>query len=90
MALAKLCTTVAKLTKQSYGYQQLSRQYLVHDTDNVHPVGGTDIFDLCSEQPVCWCHQAITEGTQLELDLAVQVQLSSLWAKKTRWCGCAT
>lgn len=61
MALSKLCTTVAKLTKQAYGYKQLSRQYFVHDTDAVHPVGTTSIFDLCSEQPVAWCHQAITE-----------------------------
>jgi len=61
LALSKLCTSVAKLSKQAYGYQQLGRQYIVHDTDVVHPVGTTSIFDLCSEQPVAWCHQAITE-----------------------------
>jgi len=61
MALSKLCTTVAKLSKQAFGYQQLGRQYIVHDTDVVHPVGTTSIFDLCSEQPIAWCHQAITE-----------------------------
>jgi hypothetical protein len=53
--------TVAKLSKQAYGYQQLGRQLIIHDTDIVHPVGTTSIFDLCSEQPVAWCHQAITE-----------------------------
>lgn len=48
MALAKLCTTVAKPTKQSYGYQQLSRQLFTHDTVIVHPVETTAIYDLCS------------------------------------------
>ena len=61
MVLSKLCTTVAKLSKQAFGYPQLSRQYFVHDTDIVHPVGTTEIYDLCAEQPVAWCHQAITE-----------------------------
>lgn len=65
MALAKLSTAVNRLTKQSYGYQQLSRHYLVHGTDPVHPTGTTAVYDLCAEQPLCWLHQAITERSSI-------------------------
>jgi len=65
MALSKLCTTVAKLSKQAYGYQQLSRQFMRHDADIVHPVGSTSFYDLCAEQPITWCHQAITERSSI-------------------------
>lgn len=65
MALSKLSTAVARLTKQSFGYSQLSRHYLAHGVDPVHPTGTTAIYDLCSEQPVCWLHQAITERSNI-------------------------
>lgn len=65
MALAKLSTAVRKLTTQSYGYQQLSRQYLVHGTDPAHPTGTIAVNDLCSEQPFCFLHQAITERSEI-------------------------
>ncbi len=65
LALAKLSKAVSKLTKQSYGYKQLSRQQFLHGIDPVHPTGTYSIYDLCAEQPVCWCHQAITERANI-------------------------
>lgn len=90
LVLSKLCKTVDKITNQAYGYKQLSRQQFVHDTDIVHPVGSTDIYDLCSEQPFMWCHQAITERSliwQLKYDDQVipntwAVNSVASWAKQ--------
>ncbi len=65
MALAKLSSQVNRLTKQSYGYLQLARHELLHGVDPVHPNPTTAIFDLCAEQPVTWCHQAITERSNI-------------------------
>lgn len=65
LALAKLSKAVRKLTTQSFGYKQLARHQFLHGIDPVHPTGTYSIYDLCAEQPICWCHQAITERANI-------------------------
>lgn len=63
LALSKVVTAVAKMQKQAYGYLQLDRHIFDHRVDPAHPVGQSMyINDLCSEQPVAFCHQCISEN----------------------------
>lgn len=63
LALSKVVSAVAKMQKQAYGYLQLDRHIFDHRVDPSHPVNQTlYINDLCSEQPLAFCHQTISEN----------------------------
>lgn len=66
LALAKVVSAVAKMQKQAYGYKQLDRHIFDHRVDPAHPVNQSlYINDLCSEQPLAFCHQCISENSQV-------------------------
>jgi len=79
LALAKVVAAVSKMQKQAYGYKQLDRHIFDHRVDPAHPVNQTlYINDLCSEQPLCFLHQAISENAQV-----YQVRYNSQVAPQT-------
>lgn len=57
--LTNLRTAVKKLQGRTYGETQLNDQAFYHIGDVVHAGGTPVIHDLCSEQPLMWCVQAI-------------------------------
>lgn len=64
--LTNLRTAVKKLQVSRYGETQLSDQAFYHAADlPVHPENTPYIYDLCSEQPIIWCVQAISEASAL-------------------------
>ena len=58
--LTNLRTAVKKLQSRTYGELQLNDQAFYHIGDLVHTGLTPHIYDLCSEQPLMWCAQAIS------------------------------
>lgn len=60
--LKDLRTAVKKLQSRTYGELQLDAQAFYHRGDTVHSPDTPYIYDLCAEQPVMFCPQAIRRG----------------------------
>lgn len=61
--LKDLRTAVKKLQSRTYGELQLDAQAFYHRGDTVHSPDTPFIYDLCAEQPVMFCPQAIRRGS---------------------------
>lgn len=60
--LKDLRTAVKKLQSRTYGELQLDAQAFYHRGDHVHSPDTPFIYDLCAEQPIMLCPQAIRRG----------------------------
>jgi len=69
--LTNLRTAVKALQGRTYGEIQLADQAFYHTGDLVHTADTPVILDLCAEQPIMWCVQAIGKNAavwQLKYD----------------------
>ena len=60
--LTTLRTAVKKLQTRTYGEAQLDAQAFYHRGDHVHSTDTPHVYDLCAEQPLMFCPQAIRRG----------------------------
>lgn len=61
--LSEMRVAIKKLQGRTYGETQLADQAFYHVDDPLYSPDSPNIYDLCSEQPVCWCLQAIRSAT---------------------------
>ena len=60
--LTTLRTAVKKLQMKTYGETQLAAQAFYHRGDTIHSADTPHIYDLCAEQPIMFCPQAIRKN----------------------------
>jgi len=60
--LKDLRTAVKKLQSRTYGELQLDAQAFYHRGDHVHSPDTPFVYNLCAEQPMMFCPQAIRRG----------------------------
>lgn len=63
--LTTLRTAVKHLQGRSYGELQLDAQAFYHRGDHVHTTDSPYVLNLCAEQPICFCVQAIRRSAAL-------------------------
>jgi len=63
--LSVLRTAVKRLQSSRYGQTQLDAQAFYHRGDDVHSNDTPHVYDLCAEQPLCFCVQAIRRFSAL-------------------------
>jgi len=61
--LTTLRTAVKRLQMRTYGELQLAAQAFYHRGDTVHSPDTPFVYNLCAEQPLMWCAQAIRRGS---------------------------